>query len=86
MAEGEGVLREEELDLLVGKVPQLVAEHIVDADVVSISPARPSQRRTLRSSCPVACGRATRDATVASGQPAVAALTTGRRRSATDRG
>jgi hypothetical protein len=32
------VLREEELDLLIRKLAQLGAEHIVDADVICISP------------------------------------------------
>ena len=40
VVEGGSVLREEELNLLVGEVPQLVAEHIVNANVVGISPAR----------------------------------------------
>jgi hypothetical protein len=34
------VLREEELELLVGELAQLGTEHIVDADVVCIASAR----------------------------------------------
>ena len=37
-----GVLREEELDLFVCKMAQLRAEHIVDANMVRISPAAPA--------------------------------------------
>lgn len=33
------VLREEELELVVGELAQLRTEHIVDADVVCIAPA-----------------------------------------------
>lgn len=61
-----GILRQEELNLLVGKVSQFVAEDIVDADVVCISPARArvAVSGELSTMC---CGRATRDATVALG-------------------
>jgi hypothetical protein len=33
------ILREEELELVVGELAQLRTEHIVDADVVCIAPA-----------------------------------------------
>jgi hypothetical protein len=33
------ILREEELELVVGELAQLRTEHIVDADVVCITPA-----------------------------------------------
>lgn len=37
--EGGNILREEELELLVGKRAQLRAEHVVDPDMVSVPPA-----------------------------------------------
>lgn len=39
------VLREEELDLLVCEMAELVAEDIVDADMVCISPAMHRRRQ-----------------------------------------
>lgn len=41
---GEDALRQEEFDLLVGELAQLGAEHIVDADMVRISPAARGQK------------------------------------------